>query len=102
MERIRQAWRDAGRTEPPHLSSSVWFALGEDAADRLEGYAYDYMKIFGEDVGRWSAERVSCSSPAALQRVVDGARDAGADELFLVPTTADPTELDRARDALGI
>src|SRR5688572_24233127 len=59
MDRIRGAWRDAGRTEPPHLSTSVWFALGPDAGDRLSRYAYEYMKVFGEDVGRWSAERAS-------------------------------------------
>jgi hypothetical protein len=29
-------------------------------------------------------------------------RDAGCDELFLVPTTADPDEFTRTRDALGI
>jgi len=40
-------------------------------------------------------------SPAALRAAVDAARDAGCDELFLVPTTADPDELDRTRDALG-
>src|SRR5439155_5951561 len=27
---IRAAWRDAGRDEPPYLSSSIWYALGDD------------------------------------------------------------------------
>jgi hypothetical protein len=33
---------------------------------------------------------------------VDALDHAGCDELFLVPTTADPAELVRTRDALGI
>ncbi len=99
---IRDAWRDAGRTEAPHLSSSVWYALGPGADERLRTYAHEYMKAFGEDVARWSAENVACSTPEALRKAVDNARDAGADEFFLVPTTADAAELGRTRDALGI
>ena len=33
---------------------------------------------------------------------VDNARDAGADEFFLVPSTSDPDELARTCDALGL
>jgi len=60
------------------------------------------MRIFGEDVGRWAADSVTCSTPDALRNAIDAARDAGADEFFLVPTTADPDELKRTRDALGV
>jgi alkanesulfonate monooxygenase SsuD/methylene tetrahydromethanopterin reductase-like flavin-dependent oxidoreductase (luciferase family) len=101
FELIRSAWRDAGRSEPPHLSSSIWYALGPDAEDRLRAYAYEYMKIFGEGVGTWAAGQVACFTPEALRRAVDNAREAGADEFFLVPTTADPAELDRTIDALA-
>jgi alkanesulfonate monooxygenase SsuD/methylene tetrahydromethanopterin reductase-like flavin-dependent oxidoreductase (luciferase family) len=99
---VRDAWRDAGRAEPPHLSSSIWYALGPDADDRLRAYAYDYMKVFGDDIAKWSADNVACTTPESLQAAIDNAREAGADEYFLVPTTADPAELDRTRDALGI
>ena len=99
---VRDAWRDAGRAEPPHLSSSIWYALGPDADDRLRAYAYDYMKVFGDDIAKWSADNVACTTPESLRTAIDNAREAGADEYFLVPTTADPAELDRTRDALGI
>ena len=49
------------------------------------GYAYDYMKIMGEGVGDWAAGAVTCFTPDALREAVDNARDAGADEFFLVP-----------------
>ena len=102
FDQIRAAWSDAGRADAPHLSTSIWYALGPDAEDRLRTYAYDYLKVFGEDAGKFGAASVACFTEDALRRAVDGVRAAGADELFLVPTTADPSELDRTREALGI
>jgi alkanesulfonate monooxygenase SsuD/methylene tetrahydromethanopterin reductase-like flavin-dependent oxidoreductase (luciferase family) len=99
---ISGAWEAAGRSDAPHLSSSIWYALGDAAEDRLKKYAYDYMKVMGDGVGEWAASAVTCCTPDALRRAVDNARDAGADEYFLVPTTSDPDELARTRDALGI
>jgi alkanesulfonate monooxygenase SsuD/methylene tetrahydromethanopterin reductase-like flavin-dependent oxidoreductase (luciferase family) len=101
FEQIRTAWRDAGRAEPPHLSSSIWYALGGDAEQQLRGYAFDYLRIFGDAIGEGAASMASCFGADALRRSVDNARDAGADEFFLVPTSADPAELDRTRDVLG-
>jgi hypothetical protein len=40
-------------------------------------------------------------SPAALREAIEVAQAVGCDEFFLVPTTADPHELDRTREALG-
>jgi alkanesulfonate monooxygenase SsuD/methylene tetrahydromethanopterin reductase-like flavin-dependent oxidoreductase (luciferase family) len=103
---IRGAWEAAGRTEPPHLSSSIWYALPgpgrDDAEARLRDYAHTYMSIMGEGVGEWAASAVTCFTPDALRRAVDNAAEAGADEFFPVPTTSDPDELARTRDALGI
>ena len=103
---IRGAWDDAGRTEAPHLSSSIWYALpgasGDDAEARLREYARSYMHIMGEGVGDWAASSVTCFTADALRRAVDNARDAGADEFFLVPTTSDPDELARTCDALEL
>jgi alkanesulfonate monooxygenase SsuD/methylene tetrahydromethanopterin reductase-like flavin-dependent oxidoreductase (luciferase family) len=99
---IRAAWNAAGRSDAPHVSSSIWYALGDGAEIRLRDYAHTYMKVMGDAVGDWAAGAVTCFTPDALRRAVDNARDAGADEFFLVPTTADPDELARTRDALGI
>ncbi len=101
-QKVVDAWKDAGRKEPPHFSSSLWFALGPDARERLADYMYRYMMIFDEGFARQLAESAPVHSPAALRDAVAAARDAGCDEFFLVPTTTDPAELDRARDALGI
>jgi alkanesulfonate monooxygenase SsuD/methylene tetrahydromethanopterin reductase-like flavin-dependent oxidoreductase (luciferase family) len=100
--RIHEAWRVAGRTDAPHVSASLWYALGDGAADRLRSYAFDYLRIFGDDIAAAMADSATASSAEALRDAVDALDHAGCDELFLVPTTADPAELVRTRDALGI
>jgi alkanesulfonate monooxygenase SsuD/methylene tetrahydromethanopterin reductase-like flavin-dependent oxidoreductase (luciferase family) len=101
-EKVVEAWKQAGRNEPPHFSSSVWFALGPDSKERLRAYIYRYMKIFDDGLARQMGDAAQVHSPDAMRDAVDGARQAGCEEFFLVPTTTDPAELDRARDALGI
>lgn len=102
FDRVRDAWRAAGRTDAPHISASLWYALGDGALDRLQGYGYDYMRIFGDDLAKAMGSALTTSTPEALRAAVSTLQDLGCDELFLVPTTTDPSELDRTRDALGI
>lgn len=99
---VRAAWAEAGRTEAPHLSTSVWYGLGDDAAERLPAYVHRYLAIFGEGFAAAMAAGATCSSPDALLRCVDECAAAGLDELFLVPTSADPDELRRTADVLGM
>jgi alkanesulfonate monooxygenase SsuD/methylene tetrahydromethanopterin reductase-like flavin-dependent oxidoreductase (luciferase family) len=101
-QRVVDAWQRAGRHEAPHFSTSLWYALGPGAKERLEGYVFEYMKIFDPSFARTLAGGAAVHTPEALRRAIDVARDVGCDEFFLVPTTADPAELDRTREALGI
>jgi alkanesulfonate monooxygenase SsuD/methylene tetrahydromethanopterin reductase-like flavin-dependent oxidoreductase (luciferase family) len=101
-DKVLRAWQDAGRSETPHFSACVWYALGPDARYQLRDYIFDYMKIFDENTARQLAETAPVHTPGALRDAVGAARDAGCDEFVLVPTTADPAELDRTRDALGM
>jgi alkanesulfonate monooxygenase SsuD/methylene tetrahydromethanopterin reductase-like flavin-dependent oxidoreductase (luciferase family) len=102
FDQIRTAWTEAGRTEAPHLSTALWYALGDDAEERLRTYAYDYLKVFGEGVGQFGAKSVACFTRSSLRAAVEAIRRAGADEIFLVPTTNDVHELDRTREALDL
>jgi len=101
FDRVRAAWSDAGRSDPPHLSVSLWYALGDGAADRLRDYGYAYMRIMGEELASAMAGGLSAHTPDALAEAVGTLEELGCDELFLVPTTADVAELDRTRDALA-
>lgn len=101
-EKVVAAWKAAGRAETPHFSASLWYALGPNAKTQLGDYVFDYLRIFDEGYARHLAEKAPVHTPAALREAMDAARQAGCDEFFLVPTTADPAELDRTREALGI
>jgi alkanesulfonate monooxygenase SsuD/methylene tetrahydromethanopterin reductase-like flavin-dependent oxidoreductase (luciferase family) len=100
-QRVVEAWKDAGRAEAPHFSTSLWYALGPGAKERLEEYVFEYMKIYDPSFARTMAESSVVHSPAALREAIEVARAVGCDEFFLVPTTTDPHELDRTREALG-
>lgn len=100
--RIVHAWSDAGRDTAPRFSACTWFALGPNAEEQLRGHVWAFMRVFGEDRARSMVGAAQGFGPAALRAAVAAGRDGGLDELFLVPTTADPDELDRAREALGV
>lgn len=99
---IEDAWKSAGRSDAPHFSASLWYALGPDAEQRLYGYVHRYMKIFDDGFAQAMAASAPVHNETALRDAVKAAEAAGCDELFLVPTSADPAELSRTRDALGI
>lgn len=96
-----RAWREAGRDERPWLATSFWYALGPDAPAQLERYAARYLCVFGDAPAAALARRCRCAGPAALRDALARARDLGADEVILVPSSADPDELERTLDALA-
>jgi alkanesulfonate monooxygenase SsuD/methylene tetrahydromethanopterin reductase-like flavin-dependent oxidoreductase (luciferase family) len=97
----RQAWREQGREKPPRLVTGCWFALGSRAREQLDEYLGRYLAFMGPGAAKGVAPLVRATSPEALREVTRQVADAGADELCLVPTTLDVTELDRVADALG-
>jgi hypothetical protein len=101
-DKVLAAWKEAGRSDQPHFSTSLWYALGSNARERLGGYIFDYLKIFDPGYARTTADAAPVHTAEALRRSIAAARDVGCDELFLVPTTADPDELSRTREALGL
>jgi alkanesulfonate monooxygenase SsuD/methylene tetrahydromethanopterin reductase-like flavin-dependent oxidoreductase (luciferase family) len=102
VARVRAAWAGAGVAERPHLSASLWFALGDGAAEQLRSYVAAYMAVAGPELAAAMAAMANVAGPGALRAAVDACAQAGFDELFLVPTTTDVDELARARDALGV
>ena len=93
---VEAAWRDAGRTEVPTLTTSTWFALGDGAEDRLYSYAFEYLSTFGPDAAKAMAGLTRLKDPGAIRDAVAALADVGCDEFVLVPTTADVSEIDRS------
>jgi len=92
VERVRTAWRDAGRDGAPRIAALNYFGLG-DTEESSRGYLLDYYGIFGSQL----AEMIAGSahrSPAAIKDVIAAFEAAGVDELVLDPTVADLSQID--------
>lgn len=107
-DRVVKAWQAEGRQETPHFSAPVWFALGSDPKNQLQEHVKDFWSqdldltgVADSYLTAATAGTLNCGA-SGLLAAVNGAREAGLDEIRLVPTTADPDEIDRARDVLGI
>lgn len=99
--KVEQAWQRAGRDDPPRHITSFWYAIGDDGPARLAAYAHRYLGIFGDELATAMAASCSAHSVSAVRDAVRRLEDAGCDELLLVPTSADPAELDPLLDALA-
>jgi alkanesulfonate monooxygenase SsuD/methylene tetrahydromethanopterin reductase-like flavin-dependent oxidoreductase (luciferase family) len=90
---VRQAWSDAGRDGSPRTVALAYFGLGDAAATDIVHTVGSYYAFAGPY--RQMAIDGAAAGPAAVRAIIDGYRAAGADELVLFPTSADPTQVDR-------
>ena len=97
----RRAWQDAGRSTPPRLVMSFWYALGDRARAQLDAYLERYLGFLGDDAAKALGATVKTTSATALREAARMLADLGTDELILVPTTLDPDEVYRVADILG-
>jgi alkanesulfonate monooxygenase SsuD/methylene tetrahydromethanopterin reductase-like flavin-dependent oxidoreductase (luciferase family) len=94
------AWQDAERPGRPLLWGQGYFALGgDDAAHAGASYLMDYYAFTGPFAEKIAAANLT--SPQAVMDFVRGYEEAGCDELVLLPTVADPSELDRLAEIVG-
>jgi hypothetical protein len=91
------AWSDLGRPGRPTLWGQAYFALGDEAAG--EAYLLDYYAFTGPFAAKIAAGNLT--SPRAIRDFVRAYEEAGCDELVLLPTVADPGQLDRLADVLA-
>src|SRR4051812_11593272 len=97
VERVRAAWRDAGREGSPRIVALNYFGLG-DTEEQSRGYLLDYYGFLGAE----TAEMVAGSahrSPEAIRDVITRFEAAGVDELILDPTVGDPAQVDLLAEA---
>jgi len=97
FEAARAAWKAAGRPRSPRLVTGCWFSLGPNGRAQMDEYLGRYLRFLGTAAEGMIA-LVPTTSAAALRDAVGRARDAGADEIVLAPTTIDPDEIKRVED----
>lgn len=92
VEKVKTAWKEAGRDGTPRIVALAYFSLGDTEEDSRR-YLLDYYQPTGSD----TAEMIAGSalrSPEAIRGAVDAFAQVGVDEFILDPTVSDPGQVD--------
>jgi alkanesulfonate monooxygenase SsuD/methylene tetrahydromethanopterin reductase-like flavin-dependent oxidoreductase (luciferase family) len=93
-----ESWRAEGREGKPRLVASLYYALGPNAA-RGGDYIRNYYSYFGPAADDMA--RSIPSTPEAVEGLIRGFGDAGADEVICWPTVAESDQVDRLAELVG-
>ena len=92
IERVRAAWRDAGREGSPRIVALNYFGLG-DTEEQSRANLFDYYRVLGPETAEMLASGAH-RSPEAIRDVIAGFAEVGVDELILDPSVGDPAQVD--------
>jgi alkanesulfonate monooxygenase SsuD/methylene tetrahydromethanopterin reductase-like flavin-dependent oxidoreductase (luciferase family) len=95
-QRVREAWREAGKDGEPRIAALAYFSLGDD----VESASYQYLRHYYGFLGDFT-ERIAANalrSAGAITGAVAAFADAGFDDLILDPTVADISQVERLAD----
>ncbi len=97
VERVRTAWREAGRDGQPWISVLTYFAAGDGPDDpRAADFVVDY---YGPQRGPALAAGLPRTADA-LRAMVRRYGNLGVDEVVVFPTLPEPDQGDRLADAV--
>jgi alkanesulfonate monooxygenase SsuD/methylene tetrahydromethanopterin reductase-like flavin-dependent oxidoreductase (luciferase family) len=96
-ERLRKAWREAGREGEPRIEALNYFALGDSPDVERGGYLGDYYAG-----APWVAQMIQYlpRTPEAIRATAKSFADVGVDELIFCPVIADLAQVDMLADAV--
>jgi alkanesulfonate monooxygenase SsuD/methylene tetrahydromethanopterin reductase-like flavin-dependent oxidoreductase (luciferase family) len=96
------SWAQAGKN-PPHLATSFWFALGDNSSARTQVHNHlrRYMNwIPAEFVDAIAPNTGWAGTEDELAEVLGEFASAGTDEVHLIPTSSDISQLERVADVV--
>ncbi|ORX04526.1 luciferase [Mycolicibacillus trivialis] len=99
----RGAWAEAGRPAP-HLTTSFWFALGEQEQARAQ--IHDHLRHYVNWIPREHVDAMApttgwAGSQEQLAEVLKRFAAIGTDEVHLIPTSSDPGQLRAAAEVVA-
>jgi alkanesulfonate monooxygenase SsuD/methylene tetrahydromethanopterin reductase-like flavin-dependent oxidoreductase (luciferase family) len=99
LERLREAWRSAGREGEPRTMVLFYFVLGEGAEEIARRNLGDYYAFLGDYADMIIA---SCAkNEATVQQYISGFEAAGVGEVICFPASADPVQVELLAAAVG-
>jgi len=93
-----ESWRAEGRKGKPRLVACLYYALGPNA-ERGGDYIRDYYSYLGPAADDMA--RSIPSSREAVEGLIRGFGEVGADEVVCWPTVAELDQVDRLADLVG-
>lgn len=97
-EKLEAAWSEAGREGKPKGWALAYFALGDSAEEDARSYLTHYYAKRGAE----TADAIAASAATdeeAVRSYTQAFADAGCDELYLMPCSPDPAQVDLLADA---
>jgi alkanesulfonate monooxygenase SsuD/methylene tetrahydromethanopterin reductase-like flavin-dependent oxidoreductase (luciferase family) len=98
LERVREAWRAAGRDGEPRTMALFYFSLGGRAQEDAEETLGSYYAFAGEYAGQIVAS--AATSTEQVREYVAGYEAAGCDEVIAFPASADPAQVELLAEAI--
>ncbi len=99
LDKLRQAWSQAGRDGRPRTMALFYFSLGEDAAGQAERSLGDYYSFLGD-----YAQRVVGSAAKDADTIngyLAAFEQAGVDEVICFPASVDTAQVGLLAEAIG-
>lgn len=95
--KLEQAWSDAGREGKPRTMALSYFSLGDQAEQQASDYLLDYYEWLGDYAqGIADSAAKDADTVKGYQHAFD---EAGCDELFWIPASSDPGQVDLLAEA---
>lgn len=95
MERVNQAWREAGRSGSPQFRALAYFAIGDDAHEEAQANVMDYYGDWG--AGVWKG---TIKSAAEAKERVKAYAEIDCDELLVFMTAPSLVQAERLAEAV--
>jgi len=97
----RNDWQELGRSAP-RLTTSFWFAVGDEPRAQLHRHLQHYMNwIPREFVDAFAATAGLAGTVSELKDLLSRIEDLGADEVQLVPTSSDLSQVEQIAAVLS-
>ena len=100
IDKLRAAWRVAGREGEPRTVALFYFSLGDDAervAEENLGHYYAWLGEYGKYVAESAAK-----DPETVRDNLAAFERAGADEVICFPASTDPAQVELLASAAGL
>ncbi len=95
-----KCWLDAKRETKPYFLGGFWYSLADNAEAHLKEYVFNYLRTFGDEEARKTANTMTRFTEEAIVEALIGMKELDLDEVFMVPATADINEVIRLEKLL--